>query len=33
MQKHLAVGRGVKILDSETKGGGGLLNPPSQFKG
>ena len=27
MQKHLAIGRGVKILDQKNRGGGGSTNP------
>ena len=35
MQKHLAIGPGVKILDYKNRGGGGggSTNPPCQFKG
>ena len=32
MQKHLAIGRGVKILEQKNRGGGGSTNPPCQFK-
>ena len=28
MQKHLAIGRGVKILDQKIRGGGGFVEPP-----
>ena len=28
MQKHLAIGRGVKILDQKNRGGGGFNEPP-----
>ena len=27
MQKHLAIGRGVKILDQKNRGGGGFNEP------
>ena len=33
MQKHLAIGRVMKILDQKNRGGGGSTNPPPcQFK-
>ena len=28
MQKYLAIGRGVKILDQKNRGGGGFNEPP-----
>ena len=32
MQKHLAISRGVKILDQKNRGGGGSTNPPASLR-
>ena len=32
MQKHLAIGQGIKILDQKTRGGGSSTNPPASLR-
>ena len=32
MQKHLAIGCGMKNLDQKTEGGGGSTNPPASLR-
>ena len=32
MQKRLAIGRGIKILDQKTEGGGGSTSPPASLR-